>query len=155
MATKDQNKQPTIGAGQQSVDAREHVADDAAEDDQRHAIADAILGDEITHPQGDHSCLRPERQQRGRQQRINTEAELGQHRSAAAKTARHHNCLAITLQNRQGDGEVERVLIDFLSPGIAILGDFFQSWDDRNQQLQDNRGGNVRIDAHRHHREVG
>src|SRR5690606_6391305 len=58
------------------------------------------------------------------------------------------------LQRRHRDGEVVGVLVDLLTPA-RFLGDSFQLRDDGRQQLQDDRGGDVRIHAVRDHAEVG
>ena len=49
---------------------------------------------------------------------------------------------------------IVRILVQLVPAGLAFLAERLQLRDDRHQQLDDDGGRDVRVHAHRHHREV-
>ena len=131
---------------------------DAAEDDDRDAVADAELGDQLTHPDQQHRARR-HRQQRGegRQNRARiAEAEALDQRAVrpGPVCCENRHALTITLQQRQRNGQPVRVLVDLVAPALAFVRQLVKLRNDRRHQLHDDRRGDVWIDAERDDREV-
>src|SRR6478672_2939672 len=127
--------------------------DDLGEDQQRHAVADAALGDQLAEPHddggagghGDHH------DQEGLgavavQQRLLAAGEQ------AAGTGQGHD--AGRLEQGQAEREVTGVLGDLGLPRLPLLLQRFEPRDDHDEQLQDDAGGDVGHDPQREDRQL-
>ncbi len=143
-------------AGEQTSHRLRQTCDDAAEDDDRNAISDAVFGDELTHPDKEHRAGRHGQQQRrAGEERIPVEKpEIGEDRLAADAGAGKEECLTVALQKRKGNGQEVGVLVDLVAALLAFVRQFVQPGNHRRKQLHDDRGGDVGIDTQRHDREV-
>jgi hypothetical protein len=117
------------------------AADDAGEDDQRHAVADAVLRDELTEPhqhdgaggQDQHDLQALEPVKRTQDWRAGV---LEQHRES------------ICLPGSESDSEVAAPSRDTSTPRLALFGDLLDPLGDHRHQLHDDRGVDIGIHAH-------
>ena len=154
----DQERQPQQPhlVGAQLIEGVHHrhgqVDDDAGEDDQRHAVADAALGDLLAQP---HHERRADGQ---RQHRHQPEAPAGgvDERQAALRRglALEHDGERHRLHDRQHDGAVAGVLRDLAAAELAFLRQPLQVRPDHRQELQDDRRADVGHDAQREDRRL-
>ena len=142
----------TVNAPQAAVRALstkiDHAArqadDDAGEDQQRHAVADAALGDLLAQPH-DEGAAGGQRQH-GHQDE--TEARVGDERRAAGDVERsQRDGDAQRLHGAQHHGQIARPLGDLLAAQFAFLLQLGQRLIDHGKQLQNNGGGDVGHDA--------
>ena len=131
--------------------------DHAGEDQHRHAVADAAVGDQLAHPHDDRGAGHHRDHHGGdgedravRDQRVSA---AGPHPLNRVPD-RASSMYAGGLQDGQPHGEVPGVLGDLGLPGLALLLERLQPRDHDGQQLQDDAGGDVRHDAEREHRQV-
>ena len=140
----------------QLVERRDHrareVDDDAREDDERHAVADAALGDLLAEPHDEHRA--------GRQRQHAAEAEgparLVDQRQAAGdlRLALEVDRDAERLHDRQQQRQVARVLRDLAAAELAFLRQALEVRPHHGQQLQDDRRADVRHHAQREDRDA-
>ena len=130
---------------------------DRGEDQERHAVADAALGDELGEPhdeagagghRDDHEQLRPPHVV-GQQL-----LALGDARGAEELAAARNRHEGRRLQQRERDREVARVLREPGLARLALLVEGLEVRDDHAQQLHDDRRGDVRHDAEREDRQL-
>ena len=117
------------------------------EDQDGHALADAALGDQLGQPH-DHGRARRqdehhEEGQRPAEGRDQVDAHPEQGRVVAVEGVDQ----AGRLHDGQGDGQVPGGLGDLLLPHRALVAPLLELGDDRRQQLDDDRAGDVRHDA--------
>ena len=125
--------------------------DDLGEDQDRHAVADAALGDQLAEPH-DHRGAgghRHDHHQEGRgvvlvQQRVG----LGVTVLQQAAGARERDD-AGGLEQREAERQVARVLRDLRLAGLALLLEGLQPRDHDDEQLQDDARRDVRHDPER------
>jgi hypothetical protein len=125
---------------------------DRREDDDRHAVADAPLGDQLTEPHDQ----RGSRRQRQHRQREALVVQAGEDVDAGQEllvVGQRHD--AGRLQDRQPDGDVSGDLLDPLAAGLAFLLELLQPGDHHAEQLHDDRRGDVGHDAQREDGELG
>ena len=126
---------------------------DLGEDHDRHAIADTVLGDELTHPHDDRRACRHRQDHDD-----DLEDRGGVHdRQGAAGEQTSRGCQGDEgrrLQQAEHQGEVTGVLGDLVLAGRALLLEGLQLRDDDGQQLQDDRRRNVGHDAEREDRQL-
>ena len=136
-------------------DVRGHGRDDAAEDDDRDTVADALLGDDLAQPHGDHRAG-GQRDQDRRRSRADKLPKPNFDRTGPAwlRALGQQRRLAESLQQRQRDGQPVGVLVELIAARIAFLLQLLPLRNDRDEQLDDDRRGDVRVDTHGHHREV-
>ena len=118
---------------------------DAGKNQQRHAVADAALGDLLAQPH-DEGAARGQRQH-GHQD----EARPGSVDEVARLLQADGN--AERLHRTQNHGEITRPLGDFLAAHFAFFLQLGERLIDHCQQLQNDRRRNVRHDAQRENRE--
>ena len=130
---------------------------DRGEDQDRHAVADAALGDELGEPhdeagagghRDDHQQLRPPHVV-GEQL-----LALGDAGGAEQLTAAGDRDERRRLQQRERDREVAGVLRQLGLARLALLVEGLEVRDDHAQQLHDDRRGDVRHDAEREDRQL-
>ena len=145
--------QPGDGENDDAAQVRREVSlgrqvgqggDDAAEDDDRDAIADAIFGDALAEPDA-YQRARRHRRHHGqcRQRRLGAEAEVGDDAGAL-----EYRQLAIALKGSGGHGQPIRVLVQARPAGLALFGQPLEHRNHRRQQLHHDGGGDVRVDTH-------
>ena len=127
--------------------------DDLGEDQQRHAVADAVLGDQLAEPH-DHGGAgghRDHHDQEGLGAVVVEQVERAALQQVARAGQRHD---AGGLQQREAQGEVAGVLGDLRLAGLALLLQGLQPRDHDHQQLQDDAGRDVRHDPQREDRQL-
>ena len=119
---------------------------DAREDEQGHAVADALFRDDLAEPHDEH---RTGGHDDDHHQKRPDVAVLDQHRHALAEQlfAVRQRDDAGGLQQRQRHREVAGVLRHLRLAGLAFLLQLLELRDHHGEQLHDNRGRNVRHDA--------
>ena len=126
-------------------DAARQADHDAGEDQQRHAVADAALGNLLAQPH-DEDAARGQRQH-GHQDKtdagIDNEIRLSLQGEGDAQR----------LHGAQDQGQVARPLGDLLAAQLAFLLQLGQRLVHHGHQLQDDRRGDVRHDAEREDRQ--
>ena len=120
------------------------LRDDARHDDQRHAVADAALGDLLAEPHQEHGAAG--KRDHGRDAKEH--ARIGDDVAGAFKADGD----AVGLERRQHDGQVAGVLVDGLAPGLALLLERLEGRRHRRHQLDDDRRGDVGHDVQREDR---
>ncbi len=129
---------------------------DLAEDQDRHAVADATVGDELAEPHddggaGDHG-------QNDQQERPDAVVVVEQRLAGVSATeevaaaGQRHD--AGRLQDREAQREVAGVLRDLGLSGLTLLLEGLQTRDHHDEQLQDDARGDVGHDAQREHRQL-
>ena len=130
--------------------------DDLGEDHDRHAVADAAVGDQLAHPHDDGGA----RHHRDHHRRDVEHGRVGDDRVGGDVAVREQRAAAGKLdvpgrlQDRQADGQVPGVLRDLRLAGLALVLERLKPGDDDGQQLEDDARGDVRHDAEREHRQV-
>ncbi|CAD5267188.1 conserved hypothetical protein [Bosea sp. EC-HK365B] len=119
--------------------------DDAGEDDHRRAVADAAAGDLLAEPEQEHGAA--DQRDRGRDQE---ERPRLQHEIARALQT---DADAPGLEQRQHQRQIARVLVEDLAARLAFLLQRLEGRDDAGEQLDDDRGRDVRHDRQREDRE--
>ena len=130
---------------------------DACEDHQRHAVADAALGDQLAHPHHQRRACR--QHQNDDEQREDVQAfalalddvECAALQQPAVGGQRDD---AGGLQNGQRHRQVAGVLREFRLARLSLLAQLFEARDHDAQQLNDDAGGDVGHDADREHRQM-
>ena len=132
--------------------ARGKPDDDAGEDDQRHPVADAALGDLLAEPHDEAGAGR-QRQHRHQPER---QARVIDQRQAAGdlRLPLEEDRDAERLHDAQQDRAVARVLRDLAAAQLAFLRQLLEVRPDHRQQLQDDRRADVRHDAERENRHL-
>ena len=132
------------------LDAGGQARDDRGEDQQRDAVADAALGDQLADPHQQHAAGR----QADDDQEDVGRVEVGDDRFAGFGLQRvEQEHVADRLREREPDRQVAGVLGDASLADLAFLGELFQRRHDHLQQLQDDRGGDVGHDPEREQRD--
>ncbi len=130
---------------------------DRGEDQQRHAVADSALGDELGEPhdeagarghRDDHEQLRPPGLV-GQELVAGGDAAVAEELTAAGDRDERRR-----LQERERDREVARVLGEAGLACLALLVQRLEVRDDDAQQLHDDRRRDVRHDAEREDRQL-
>ena len=153
MIEEDQPNQAHL-TGAQLIERRDDRTrqsdDDARVDDERHAVADAALGDLLAEP---HDQRRARRQREHRHQpeaparAVDQRQPAGNLRRALEPDGNTHR-----LDDAQQDRSVARVLRDLAPAELAFLRDALEVRPHHRQQLQDDRRADVRHDAEREDR---
>src|SRR5262249_9196912 len=124
----DQEDREELEPAALAVDRRAlggETRDDRREDQDRHAVADAPLGDELTQPHAKSGAGGPRQDDERRTRSVEagdevTAMETGEpEEPAAALVQREHE--AGRLHDRQGDGEVTGPLRDLLLTDLAFV----------------------------------
>src|ERR1019366_2885345 len=124
--------------------------DDRGEDQQRYAVADAALGDQLAHPHQQHAAGG----QADHDQEDVGSIEVRDDRFARfGLEAVEEEDVADRLGEGEPDGQVSRVLGDAGLPHLAFLGELLERGHGHLQQLQDDRGGDVGHDPQREDRD--
>ena len=132
------------------LDAGGQARDDRGEYQQRDAVADAALGDQLADP---HQQDAAGREADDDQEDVRG-VEVGDDRFAGfGLQGVEQEHVADRLGEREPDGQVAGVLGDPRLADLAFLGELFQRGDDHLQQLQDDRGGDVGHDPEREQRD--
>ena len=123
---------------------------DTREDHHRHAVTDAALGDQLTHPHH-------QRRARGHHQHDDDQGEdalVGDDFQAAALQQAAVGCQrhdAGGLQDGQRDRQITRVLRHLGLAGLAFFSQLFKPRNDHGEQLHDDARGDVGHHADREH----
>ena len=143
----DAEDDPALG-GLDAPQGRREGRDDLGEDEDRHAVADAAVGDELTEPHDDRGARGHgddhDQERRGAvvvQQVARAALEQG-----AVARERHD---AGRLQDREAERQVAGVLGDLRLAGLALLLQRLEPWDHHDEQLQDDGGRDVGHDPER------
>jgi len=136
-----------------------HPGHHVGEDQDRHALTDPALGDQLTQPHhergagghGEHDQQHPRHREVGDQ--VDVEPAAGAEEPAA--TVVEDERQAGRLHDRQGDGEVPGRLGQFLLAGGTFLPPLLELRDHDHQQLDDDLGRDVGHDPEPEHREAG
>ncbi|MEY9851678.1 hypothetical protein ABH923_001356 [Leifsonia sp. EB41] len=129
---------------------------DRGEDQEGHTVADAALGDELTHPHdeagaGGHG---DDHEHDGVPGVVRDELRaLRDGRGAEEGAGAGDGDEGRRLEDAQRDREIAGVLRELRLAGLALLVEGLEAWDDHAQQLHDDRRGDVRHDAEREDRE--
>ena len=128
--------------------------DDLGEDQDRHAVADAAVGDELTEPHDDRGAggHRDHQDQHGHQAVLLVEEGVRAALEQLPAAGQRHD--AGGLQDRERQGEVAGVLGDLGLAGLALVLEGLQPRDHHDEQLQDDARGDVRHDAEREDRQL-
>ncbi len=125
--------------GIDAADGVRQADHDSREDDQRHAVAHATLGDLFTQPHDEGGA--------------GGERNNGQHHEADARTDDHsllhtHQSLGNPkrLNNREDDGEVTGPLRNLAAPELAFFLQFLKSRHHHREQLQNDGCRDIRHD---------
>ncbi len=153
---QQQQRQPQQAdfARLQLIQRRHHRArqpdDDARVDDERHAVADAALGDLLAEPHHEDRA----RGQREHGQQAEAPARLVHQRQATGDVGLplQEDRDAERLDDRQQDRPVAGVLRDLPATQLAFLRDALEGRPHHRQQLQDDRRADVRHHAEREDR---
>src|ERR1044072_1676645 len=130
---------------------RGEAGDERREDHERDAVADAALGDELAHPHEQHGAGR----ERDHDQEHVRRVELRDaRRPGARREPLEEEDVADRLGEREADGEIARVLGDARLADLALLLQLLERRHDDRQELQDDRGGDVRHDPEREQRDA-
>ena len=133
-----------LQAGDHAAQAGRETGHDAGEDDQGDAVADAALRDLLAQPHDEDRA----RGQGQDGQELERQARVGHDgRPAGALQALQEEGDAPGLDDADGQRAVAGVLGDLLAAQLAFLGQPLQVGPDDRQQLQDDRGADVRHDA--------
>jgi hypothetical protein len=124
-------------------------ADDAGEDDQRDAVADAVLGDQLPEPHQHHGAAGQGDDDRRALEPVHVGGE------DAGGRVLEEDGEAVRLERRQRDGQVAAPAGDPPPPHLALLRDLLDPGRDDRHQLHDDGGVDVGVQAHRHDREGG
>ena len=125
-------------------DRRREGRDNAGEDDQRRTVADAARGDLLAKPHQEHGAA-DKRHDGGDAEE---KAGIGDDALLALESDRH----GVGLEGRERDGEVARILVEDLAALLAFFLQRLQRRDHRGQELNDDRGRNIRHDVEREDR---
>src|SRR5690606_21654855 len=109
------------------------------EDDQGDAVANTLLADLLTDPGEEEGARRQIDDDDGQSE----EGRAGDH-TVAARQGRQTD----GLHDGQDDGAVAGVLGDLLPTLDPLFGQLLQPGNDHLEQLHDDRGGDVGVDAH-------
>ena len=155
-ATQTRREHHAAAAVQDGLALGRDAGGDAGEDQQRHAVADAALGDQLAHPHH-------QRRAGGHHQHDDDQGEdvelvwswMMSRRAALQQPAvggQRHD--AGGLQDGQRDRQVAGVLRHLGLAGLAFLAQLLEPRDHHGQQLHDDAGGDVGHDADREHRQL-
>ena len=128
--------------------------DDLAEDQDRHAVADAAVGDELAEPHDDGRAggHGDDHRQEGRGAVAVQQVERAARSEQVARAGEGDD--AGRLQEREAEREVAGVLGDLGLPRLALLLQRLESWDDHDEQLEDDARGDVGHDPQREDRQL-
>jgi hypothetical protein len=121
------------------TDRRRSVRDDRREDEDRDAVADTALRDQLAHP---HEERRPGGERDHDEDDV---AGVGFERALPLEEVG----VAERLERGEHDGQVARVLVDLGVAGLALLLKPLERRNDDGEQLDDDRGRDVRHDPTR------
>ena len=142
----EHDQRAEVGArGEALEDLERQAGHDAAEDDDRHALADPVLGNQLTHPHQEHRAGGHRDDDRQRAQRVLVEAEVLDDGRPTARAEVDQVRRAIRLEEGQRHRQPVRPLIDFLATTLAFFGDFLQPRNSRLHDLHDDLGGDVGV----------
>jgi len=134
--------------------------DDTGGDQQRHAVADTALGDELAEPHDHHGAGHHDDDD-GHQphdrlvvDHVARRTALLGGRTLQQPAVRGEGNDAGGLQQRQRDREVARVLRHLGLAGLPLLAQLLEARDHHRQQLHDDARGDVGHDADREHRQL-
>ncbi len=119
------------------------VGDDAGHDDQRDAVADAARGDLLAEPHQKHGAAG----QRHRRGQAEEQAGIEHRRMGAGPHAFEPDGDPVGLDQRQQHGAVAGILVELALPALALLFQRLEARGYRRQQLDDDRGRNIRHDV--------
>ena len=120
-------------------DAGRGTAHDAREDDEADAVADALLGDQLTEPHQQDGAG-DEREHLDPAHRV-AEAEAAEDDALGAEGGQD----AERLQEGHRDGQVAGVLVQALAPVLALPAERLERRDHARHELHDDRGVDVRV----------
>ena len=131
-------------------DGARHARHDAHEDDERHAVADAALRDELAHPHDERGA----RHEREHDDEVGE--QLGNLRAEhhAVRRRLEQEQVAHRVDKAEAQRQVTRHLRDLLATRIALLRPAAHGGNDALHELHDDGGRDVGHDAQREHREV-
>src|SRR5215472_7025707 len=136
------------GELERSDQGRGQPGHDAAEDDERGAVAHPALGDLLAQPHEEDGA--------GGERHDGGDVEEGSggddDRTAGGTHGGEPVGDAEGLRRRQEDRQHAGILVDLLTPGFALLLDGFQARRDARHQLHDDRGRDVGHDVEREDR---
>src|SRR5690606_15348475 len=128
---------------------------DLREDQQRHAVADAPVGDQLAQPHDDRRAGYHDDHHRDDREetRVVEDVVRAGHALEQLPGARHRHD-AGRLEDRQPDRQVTGVLGDLRGPGLALLLQGLQPGDHHREQLEDDARRDVGHDAQREDRQL-
>src|SRR5690606_543542 len=139
------------GLGPELAEHEWELADSRDEDQQRHPVADAALGDQLSDPQhyrraGGHG---------GDDQRNTARRVVRDQVDVPGEQTRvEHVGEAGRLDEREDDRQVPGPLGDHLPARLTLFLERLETRDDHGEQLHDDRRGDVGDDSQREHREL-
>jgi hypothetical protein len=145
-ADRDEREEELLhrAAVQPGADARRGAREDRGEDQQRDAVADPALGDQLAHPHQERRAGRQRQDDQHEPARVQLQVRLPLEQVGVARR----------LRRREPDGEVTGVLVDLGGARLAFLLQLLELRDDDGQELQDDRRRHVRHDPEREDREL-
>ena len=117
-------------------DRLRHACDDASQDDQRHAIAQAVFIDLLAQPHQKDAA--------GGHRKQRDEDEHGPMRLLERGLHEHRLDQEHRLQDRQRHGGVARPFLNLLAPRLTFLLKLLQPRQHGGEKLENNRRGDVR-----------
>jgi hypothetical protein len=128
---------------------------DRGEDQQRHAVADALLGHQLAEPHDEAGPRRhgDDHDQDRHEVVVGDEVLLAGGTEETAGRAGDGDERR-RLQDGETDGQVPRVLRELAGPGLALLLEGLEPRDHHRQQLDDDARRDVRHDPQREHRQL-
>ena len=115
--------------------------DNARQNDQRDAVADAARGDLLAEPHQEHGAAG----QRDRGREAEEHSGVADHIARALKPDRD----AVGLERGENHREIARVLVQRLAAGLAFFLQRLKLRRDGGQELNDDRGRDIRHDVER------
>lgn len=139
-----------VGQVHRREDRRGNARHDAHEDDERHAVADAALRDELSHPHDERRA----RHEREDDDDARKPAGNGVAEDHAVGRRLEQQQVADRVDQAEAERKVTRDLRDLATARFAVLGPAADRRDDALHELHDDRRRDVGHDAEREHREV-
>ncbi len=142
--------------GPDVADLGRHAAHHVGEDQDRHAVADAPLGDQLAHPHDDGGAGGDRQHDQGDVGQVEGGDQLQVGVGAGAQEAVVELVGdAGGLEDGEADGHVPGPLGDLLLADRTLLLPLLDPGDDHRQQLHDDRAGDVRHDPEGEDRHLG